>query len=604
MLLDRGELLLTVDTTRLTPIGRLRRYRRIEVLRETGLGYARVEVPYDPETGIHGLIARAVLPDGTIVEADRDNITDTPYPDGRRAKAVQVPGVVPGAVVEYTYDLYIDDLRFIAPWVFQSAVPTVRSEYAVIVPHGYTVDLRYSEKGDFVDRPPERFDIEQGTRFSWSVANLPALFAEEGMPSKSLLAPRAHVVFVEGKVKNRSFEGFGSWDQVGEWFLSRMPNYRELSPETVAEAKRVAGDASDEEKALKIMEVLARDLPDQPGVAPPLYRTPLVHPDAVLRSKRANPTTRGLTFVALLNAAGVNAVPALYAYRDEDVLLPDLPTVRALDGVAAVIPRERGPLILDPSQRTLSTDVPAPRLQGTRIVQLVGDVAEVIRVPTSEPADSRTVARYDLTLDKRGDLYGEVEARLTGAEAGALREQLHDAAPEDYAEIVSSFLSARGAGLAVESVNIADLTALRRPLVLEGTVLARGVVTGEDTEVELRLGRFLGSSLKELREVRRTPVTLSAPSEVEIRATLTMPEDWEHGALPEAATATWAGGEVELSVRTETRRRLGFVRRSVVRATQISPSSYSAFRRFFEQVRIAEDLRVIVLRPPPRQLEY
>lgn len=604
VLLDRGELLLTVDPKRLIPIGRLRRYRRIEILRETGLDRARVEVPYDPETGIYGLIARTVLPDGTILEADPENITDTPYPDGRRAKAVVVPGAVPGAVVEYTYDLYRDDLRFLAPWVFQSEIPTVRSEFAVAVPHGYQVDLRYSEKGDFVDRPPERFDTDDGTRFAWSISNLPALFAEEGMPSESLLAPRAHVVFVSGKIGARTFEGFGSWDQVGAWFLSRMPNYLEVSDATKAEARRVAGDSSPEEKALKIMEVLARDLPDQPGAIPPLYRTPLIHPDAVLRQKQANPTTRGLLFVALLRAAGVNAVPALFAHRDQDVLLPDLPTVRALDGVAAVIPREQGPLVLDPSQRTLSADVPSPRLQGTRVIQLINDVAEVIRVPTSEPKDSKTTMTFDLTIDKRGDLFGSVEARLTGAEAGALREQLADAKPEDFAEIVSSFLRVRGAGIGVESVNIADRTALRRPLVLEGTVAVPRLVTGDDTQLDLRLGRFIGSSVQELREVRRTPITLAAPSEVEIRVTLTMPEDWEHTEIPPAVTESWDGGQVEMSVRSETSRRLGLMRKSVVNAKRIAPDSYSRFRRFHERVRTAEDARLIVTRPPPRHLEF
>lgn len=604
VLLDRGELMLTVDTKRRTPLGRLRRYRRIEILRETGLEFARVEVPYDPGTGVHGLIVRTVLPDGTIINADPENITDSPSKDGRKAKAVQAPEVVVGSVVEYAYDLYIDDLRFIAPWVFQASIPTVRSEYAVIVPHGFAVDLRYSEKGSFENRPPERFDVDEGTRFSWSIANLPALFAEQGMPAPRLLAPRAHVVFKTATVGTQTFEGFGSWDAVGKWFLSRRPNFLELDDATVAEARRVAGESSDEEKALKIMEVLARDLAEDPGPTPPLYRAELFHPDQVLRMKRANPTTRGLLFVALLNAAGVYAVPGLYAHRDQDVLLPDLPTIRALDGVAAVIPRADGPLILDPSQRTVSTAVSSPRLQGTRIIKLTDGVAEVLRVPNSQPQDSKSEIRYDLRIDKRGDLFGEMEARLTGAEAGALREQLDGATAEEYAAVVSSFLRVRGAGFGVDSVNIADLDALRRPLVLKGTVAFPNLVKGEATELELPVGRFVGTSVQELREVRRAPLTLSAPSESEVRVTVTLPEEWEHTSVPQTSSEAWPGGEVKIETRGETRRRIGFIRTTTVRATQISPKVYGAFRRFHERVKIAEDQRVIVTRPPPRQLEF
>ena len=604
VLLDRGTLFLGVDGSGRNPLGRLRRYRRVLILRPDGVSHARQELPFDPGTTIYGLRARVVSPDGRTVERSGGDVQDALHPDGRPQKVVSLPGVVPGAVIELTYDQYLRDLKFLEPWAFQSAIPTRRSELTVVVPPGFVVDLRFSEQGTFVDRPPERFETDQGTRFSWSRSNLPALFREEDMPSPELLAPRAHVIFVSARIEDQRYDGFGSWDTVGEWFVRRIPEGLVVSDANAAEARRVAGDSPPEEKALKLMEVLARDLPEEPGPPPPLWRVTLASPDAILRKRAANPTTRGILFVALLRAAGVPADLGLFAYRDRDTILPDLPTVRALTGVCAVIPRPEGPLVLDPSQLTLSTDVPSPRLQGSRLVVVSGETSEVLRVPTSLPEHSVASISYDVQIDERGDLFGEMQGRLTGAEAGALRDRLRGSDPSDYAKIVSGFVRSRGGGLDVESVSIADLGALRRPLSLKGQVRLAGLINSEETELELRVGRFTGAAMGGIREVRRSPRTLPAPSQRQIRVTLTLPETWEVQEVPEATNTRWEGGEVTLVTRKETTRRLGFLRTEVLRATEIAPRLHRSYVRFSRAVNVGEDDTASVLRPAPRELEF
>ncbi|MCA9552938.1 MAG: DUF3857 domain-containing protein [Myxococcales bacterium] len=604
VVLDRGELLLTVDTRTGNPLARLRRVRRVKVLREAGLAQAEVKVAYEPGTAIHGLQARAVLPDGDEVVADEENIADSPLAGEVRAKTLFVPGVTVGAVVETIYDQYVQDPRFLAPWVFQGELPTARSELAVIVPEGYQVDLRFSEEGAFVERPAERFETDLGTRFSWSLKDLPPRYPEPGMPDASLLAPRAHVIFLGARIGRRDYDGFRTWDDVAAWFVARMPHWAELKPETIAEARRVAGEAPELERALKIMEVLAKDLPEEPGPVPPLWRAPLPHPDGVLAKKSANPTSRGLLFVALLRAAGLDAVPGLFVYRDEDVILPDLPTVRALDGVCAVLPRPEGTVVLDPSQPLVSTQVAAPRLQGTRLVALMRDGAQVIRVPESDPADSLAEIRFDLTLDERGDVFGPLKATLTGAEAGVLRAELLRAPPESYSERVTAFLRTRGVPFDVESVSIADLTALRRPLGISASVNARGFLEGSDPDVNVALARLVGAHIKIPAEVRRAELVLGAPAQVELRATLTLPEEFEVQGLPEPTTASWAGGQVSLTARSETRRRLGFVRTETRTWMSVPVAQYKAFRRYREAVQVAEDQSFLIRRPPPRTLEY
>ena len=604
VLLDRGLLTFGVDPERDVPFARLRRYRRMKVLRPAGRNLGRIEVPYDPGVIVRGFIARAVQPNGDITLADSANPGDIAHASGLRAKTLDVPGIVVGTVVEHTYDLYMDDLRFLPPWRFQDRYPTVRSEYAVVVPEGFQVDLRFSNAGEFVDRPPERFEVEKNTRYSWSMANLPPRFPEPNMPQADLLSPRAHVIFRSAQIDGERQNGFESWDAVAAWHLDRVRGWDRLSDRTIAEARRVAGDSGPDERALKLLEVLARDLRDASGPDAPLWRASIAHPDQVLSARRANPTTRGMLLVALLRAAGLRAVPGLYAYRDRDVLLPDVPTVRALDGVVAVVPRASGALFLDPNQLTVNGWVPSPRLQGARVVLARDDGAEVVRVPRSRPEDSKSEIEVATQLKPNGALAGQISARLTGAEAGALRQQLLDASAEDYARITSNFLHARGAAVAVESVTIADLRALRRPLTLRGRISIPKAFGTDGSEIFVRLGKIVGWPQDRIRQTRKSPLLLGPPRIVELRGTLQLPPGYESAVVPPAADHRFKDVSVQFRARAETARRLGFVRTERWNGTTVSPREYARYYRFLLAVRASEDAAFSVRRPPERRLEY
>ena len=603
VLLDRGLLTFATDTERNVPYARLRRYRRVKILRKTGLPQAMVKVPYDPGTIVRGLIARAVQPDGDIDRASSGDQREIRDDDGRPTRVLQVPSVTVGTIIEYAYDVYMDDLRFIAPWAFQSHMPTVRSEYAVVVPEGFEVDLRFSTDGRFIERPPERFEIDGAVRYSWSLSQLPPRFTERDMPAADLLSPRAHVLFRRATVGDRAREGFGSWDDVAAWHLARFPGWTELSDETRTEARRVAGDASPDERALRLMEVLARDLSFiEPGA--PLWRAEAQAPEAVLRAQRGNRMTRGMLLVALLRTVGVPAVPGLYAYSDQDVLLPDAPTVRALDGVAAVIPRPTGPLVLDPNQLTVSTEVPSPRLQGTRMVLTRLDGAEVIRVPRSDPRASKTEVEFALRMDTRGNVFGTLQTRCTGADAGELRRALQNSDPEDYAALVSKFLHRRGTAVPIQSVTIADLRALRRPLTVKGRVSMPNAIPHDGPTLFVRIGQLVGWPTSPLRQTRRSPLVLGAPRTVYVRGTLGLPEGYEVDVVPPAARHRSDGIDVGFEVRSETRRRLGFVRRERWSVSTIAPRQYPGHHRFVQTVRAAEEEAFSLRRPPERPLEY
>ena len=602
VLLDRGTLFLTANTDKKKPVARLRRYRRLKVLRESGLKLARVEIPFEPGTVVSDVIAHAVQPDGdtssigTIVKIKHDS--------GVPAFAFIVPDVVPGTVIEYAYDHYFDDLRFLPPWLFASDLPTLRSEYATIVPRGFDITYRYLEGGDSAERPPERFDVDEGTRLFWARTNVPATFPERGMPYVELLAPQIRINFVRAVVGGQPFDGFGSWEDVREWFFDIAGDWTRLTEEQQAEARRIAGETSEEEKALKLLTIIARDLKWEAGKPLPVFLTFIPSANTTLQNKTGNVTSRGLVLTSLLRAAGLDAHIGLVTYRDKGRLFPDIPDARRIDAVVSVIPRRQGPLVLDPSQMTVDADVPSPRLQGARIAMLREDIVEMIDVPISAPADSRTDVTYSLSVDADGNASGTMQATLTGAEAGQLRDALLNAEPSAYPDIISQFLGERGAALALDSASIADLQALRRPLTLKGGVTPVRIMEGDGDVVTLTLARLVGTNTPKLREVRRHRLELGAPRHSEVKATIVFPDDHEPQEPPPAFRSDWTSGETSIEVRAETSRRIRVKRVDRHAVLAIEPTGYGAFARHDRTVRDAEEAQVLVNRPPPRRLEY
>ncbi|MEM7675399.1 MAG: DUF3857 domain-containing protein, partial [Myxococcota bacterium] len=592
-----------IDPERQVPYARLRRLRRVKVLRASGRRLSRVEVRYDPGAIVRGLSARAVLPSGEIRKAEQ-GIQDIVQADGVAAKALRISDVEVGTIIEHTYDLYADDLRFLPPWRFSGPFPTIRAEYVVSVPANFEIDLRFSENGQFVDRPPERFELDGATRYSWTLSNLPPQFTEDGMPAPELLAPRAHVLFKKATLPQRTVSGFDSWDAVARWQQQRIPGWTALSDATVREARRIAGEGSPSEKALKLAEVLARDFKNGPTSDIPLWRAPAEHPDRVFAAKTSNPTTRGMLLVALLRAIGIEADPALFAYRDRDALIPDAPLVRALDGVAAIVSQSDGPMIIDPNQATLSAQVPSPRLQGTRIVAVRNDGAEVMRVPRSTADQSRCDIDFRTKWTAKDGVFGTVDVRLTGAEAGALRADLLAASAGDYAAIVGRFLHSRGFALPIESISIADLRALHRPLSLKGRVASTDAIRVEASQLLIRTGAFIGWPSTPVRQTRRTPLLLGPARQVRVRGSLSMPEGHAPQILPPAAEHTYDGVHVQWAARKENDRRIGFARSERWTKPSIPRSRYERFAAFLEAVMDGEEQAISVARPTERPLEF
>ncbi|MBK8012867.1 MAG: DUF3857 domain-containing protein [Deltaproteobacteria bacterium] len=598
VLIDRGTLTFLRDPRGGPPIARLRQHRQLKVLREPTSTFS-VRLRRPPESAIVDLVARVVAPSGAEQELPRRmDLREVRDGRHRRFEVLSFPMAAAGFVVEYAYDLYLKDARFIEPWVFADAYPVVRSEFAVVVPHGVDVDLRYSVRGAFERRPPERFEHSEGTRYVWAEANLTALFPEPGMPDPWLTAPRAHVFFLRWRDKSGLFDGFASWDDVRRWLDAARPRTDldadgnlSLDGEQVSPLRetaiRWAGEGDTKTRALRLFATITSVLLDEPVES--LQEAAMPEPLTILQEGRANVFAQGDLLATMLTAADIPATRALVARRDHDVLLADVPNPLAAESIAAVVPLgPRQHLVLDPAFRTSGPIPPAP-LQGTRMIVLDSDGAVIEHIPASDKNDSGCRIRYDLAITTTGDLEGDMNAHCFGALAAQLLDRLSapqsgPSEPPGLDAGVVSFLREQGARYPIESVTVATPNTPGAPLVVQAKVQRNAMTRDDNDGMRLEMSAFIGGPEDSVREFRRTARIFGAPSETEIRIELELPLNMSISSIPEAAQEAWPRGAMALEVQAVSPRHLS-IRRTLTRtALEVSAADWPVYRDFARRV--------------------
>lgn len=329
-----------------------------------------------------------------------------------------------------------------------------------------------------------------------------------------------------------SFPVVASWQDAARWIGARAGT-SSVTRALVAEARRVAGEGSPEERARALHAVIAKDL--RTDGDPPLWLSALPHPEVVLGAKRANPSAKGWVLVSLLQAAGIEAQPFLYARRGEDALEPDFPWLRSVQGIGALVPRPDGPpLLLDPTSLAAGVDLPPPRLQGTRVVVLAPDGASTLRVPTAAPEVSATRITLRLTPEERGHLDGELVARLEGAAAAEARSALLAAPRDGFVDVAAAILADHGAPLPPTGIVVVGLDDPTTPLELEGTIRAEGVLEREPDgrTLSIPVEAMVRASVPELDRDRSSPRRFGSPRLDEVRVQLALPEGWTVATAP------------------------------------------------------------------------
>ena len=464
------EVRLSDDVEGGTPRTVLRHYVRIKVFSERGReSQSKIDIPFFSSWKIQDIAARTIKPDGTIVELKKEDILERTIEKLSgikiKAKSFAMPGLEPGAVIEYRWK----ETRNVAYYIrlnFQRDVPVQLVKY-YIKPLSFP-GFEYGMRAQTFNGATSPFVKEKEGFYSVTMSNVPAFHEEPRMPPEDAVRPWMLVYYS----KEIDQKGEKYWQEYGkqtyEDYKSRMKVSAEVKTATEA---AIAGAATPEEKLEKIFEFCRAKIKNSNDDASGLTaddRAKLKEnksPADTLKRGMGTGLDIDMLFAAMAIAAGFDARVVRLSDRSDtffDKEFADDYFIQSYDIAVKVGEQWR---FYDPA----STYVPLGMLRWQEESQqaLLSDPKLPIwlTTPLSSPDKSRVKRSAKLTLSDDGTLEGDAHIEYYGHLGVYRKEWDDDDSPIQREETLRDAIKKQMSTADVTDIKIENITDPLKPYV-------------------------------------------------------------------------------------------------------------------------------------------
>ena len=448
-------------------------YIRVKVFNEKGKeDTSTIDLTYREPGGIEDVAGRVIKPDGTVLDLDRKSIyrRDLVRAGRARAKAVSfaMPGVEPGAILEYRWRQIEDDNRFkYIRLNFQRDFPVQRVTYFV-KPLPYDITGGQQMFLLPINCRPTPIQPENDGYNSTTLTDVPAAHHEPYAPSDPNLEPWALLFYTEGG--NREPEKY--WSGQGKKLYAEMKTSVKESGELKSAAdEAVSGAADDEGKVTALVTLVrkrVRNLFDSSVTAAEREKFIQKLPNdrartsaEIFKSGIGTFSEMNVVFAALAQQAGFETRPALVGNRNEVVFNPQLADRYFLDDEAMAVKLGGTWKIVDVGRKSLTPGM-LPWEEESMFALLADPKAPTfIKAPAAPPEASMDKRTARLQLSSEGTLSGDVDEAYTGHKAEQIREEIGEKSPAQreewvHNEVVRMFPDAQVTAIQLENVDDAS----------------------------------------------------------------------------------------------------------------------------------------------------
>ncbi len=587
-------------------------YKRIRILRQSGLKRADVEVQIKPGQSLKELAARTIHPDQKVID-----FVGKPFEkviSKRRdieflAQVFTLPDVTVGSIIEYRYVIALPP-RVVSPisvWPVQGDLFTLRERLRfrafqglVIVPSEWgnsspRSQVSYSYLNQTDPNVPER---KQGNLMELELQNVPKFIAEEYMPPEDDFRPV--VLFYYGGREMSSPERF--WDESQKSITDYVEKFIGNSREIHDAAVQAIGDETDPEKKLRRLYARAQQVRNltferkrtaQEEKAEHLQRNAGVQ--EVLQRGYGTSWEINVTFAALARAAGFEATLLGVSDRKERSFNKAVLWLGQFDSSAVMVSLAGKELALDPGTRFCPFGLLPWSNSGTSALKYSRTNAGFMTTPEAQTSLVRRVTH--VTLGQDGSLAGEVTVEFRGEDA--LEHRL-DALNHDDAgrrkvleDEVKRWLPQSGVVTLQEATgweSIDDSLVARFKIEISGFAAVVG-------KRMLLPGYFFSTFQKNMftGQFRRYPISFPYPSAEEDQLTMDLPEGYELEEPPYRRKAGLSYAAYEISFKVEGHQ-LTMDRELHLKGTQFSPGQYEELKNFFSVVQKGDEGHAVLRR--------
>ena len=449
-------------------------YVRLKLFNQKGVEDASsIDIRYDERTTVTGIAGRTVKRDGTIVELAKDAVHERDLvrlgSHRRRAKSFAMPGLEPGAIVEYRWKELIDveNMLYLALQL-QREYPVQRVTY-------FIKPLSFDDTGlrmatwPFNCRPaPLQLDnLGYHTTF---LENVPAFHEEPFMPGEPNI--RAWMLLRYQEEGKREPEKY--WTDIGKKSYQELKVAIKVNDEIRAAAQSAVEGAPEEEKAVRLIRYVRKNFrnlnedtvteAERSAVLKSMPKDRWRSAPEVFKSRLGTADELNALVAALALAVDVEARPARVASRDGLVFNRSLAEQYFLPHIDLAVRHGENWKLYDVSATSLPANMLGWREEGMEALLSDPKKPQFIASPLSAPGASSALRSAKFRLAEDGTLEGDVEERFTGHRGAQIREEYLGESEARQQEILKENLLAAHPGAEVTAPHLENVAGADEPL--------------------------------------------------------------------------------------------------------------------------------------------
>lgn len=524
-------------------------------------------------------------PNGKLIrkKLDKKSIFKEKVSDEYERVRFTLPGLEPGAVIEYRYTLTRKNPAFLPTWAFQANEPTLHSELRI--EHPQTLAYAFASTGvtNYDVREQEKL-ARRGTDASgyrWVMKDVPALREEPYMTTV-----QDHRATIEAQL-GEYYDGaqvikhMRSWPEVAKDLMHEYNMFgKQLGRHrTVREqAKALTAELTDPLEKIQAIHTFIRETIEWDGSEGIFADKDL---DDVLKAKVGTGPDLTLLLVDMLRTAGLDAHPILISTRSNGQVVEVYPLLTQFNKVLAYVEVNSKPMVLDVTQRHGPYTLVPQRALSHRGWVVRDPHPAWISLPVKGTYRHQGAIMASLAED--GTLSGTLQASDTEYSALAKRLYLADNSEEDF--VKERYLDGLDE-VQVDSVSVENMEAVDEVLRTSATfsIPQYAQAVGDFIYVN----PFLLSRWEEnpFRSPTRTfPVDMAFPRDYVYTLRLTLPEGYEIQDLPRSRRMGLAsGGGRFLRSMVVQDGVLTLQARFTLGKSVYQPDQYAELRQFFAEV--------------------
>jgi len=433
-------------------------YVRVKIFTERGKEtQSKIDIPYLSEVSVRDIAGRTIKPDGTIIELKKDAIFDRELvKSGRlklKAKSFALPGIEPGAIIEYRWREVYGYITNYVKMEFQRDIPTQLVRY-YLKPNPAVIDPM---KTMTFQTNPLQFVKDRDGYFRVELTNMPAFREEPHMPPEDQVKSWMLVYYSPGEKK----QPMEFWKQEGKRIYEDRKGAMKINDDIRRAAAEAVGDASTPEQKLeRIFNFCRAKIKNVTDDASGLTSQQLEKlkenrsPADTLKRGYGNGLDINYLFAALATAAGFDARYVRIGDRGRKFFDANFTDTYFMGGYNIAVKVGDQWRFFDPGSGYIPFGM--LRWQEEGILALVTDQKEpqLVQTPLSPPEKSVKKRTAKLRLNEDGSLEGEARIEYTGHFAVEMKEDNDEETAEQREKKLKNSVNERLGGAEISDIKI------------------------------------------------------------------------------------------------------------------------------------------------------